>query len=154
MASASSRRAIERAFDAGRPPEALDHMAAGDPELMAYLDMLRRVRSVTTTRRTEGPQIADAQMPAFTAGIRAGIRHHEEAPAPRRARWTMASLTAAALWVAVTAFWVFTAGPDPVDATPVESTWTELEGVRIDAWYDDEQGVTTVWMSESPEDIW
>jgi len=112
----------------------------------AALASLRRLREVSW----ETPEIGDGQFNAFMEGIREGL-------APRRRGrgrfWAAASVSAAALIAAVSAFVVISDEPKKVGATVVESCTTELEGATVNT-YKDEDGDTTIAVTMSKDDIW
>lgn len=117
-----------------------------------YLNSLETVRHfVQDAQAAYRPEIRDAQMPAFMRGIEAGLA--EEAPAKsHKSLWAMLSLVTAALIMALATFSMFT-GPGPVKATEIESLSTDLEGATVE-WFDLDNGVTTVWINVSEEDVW
>ena len=115
-----------------------------------YLASLETVRQFVTATGDAAPAIQDAQMPAFMRGIQDGL---DEAPArSHKSLWAMLSLVTAALIIALATFSMFT-GPGPVKATEIESISTELEGATVE-WFDLDNGVTTVWINVSEEDLW
>jgi len=140
---------IERWFD-GEGPDGdrvqrhVDECAA----CAAHLAQLRTLREggATAARREE---IQDPQFPAFFDGIREAVE------APRRRRgglWALASVSAAALVVAVSLFVMLDGGPQPGAATVIESYSTDLEGATITT-SDSENGVPTVWITVTQDDI-
>ncbi len=115
-----------------------------------HLDILETVRQYTTEVRENTPKIRDEQMPAFMRGIEDALA---EAPVKsHKSLWAMLSLVTAALVMAVATFSIFT-GPGPAKATEIESVSTELEGATVE-WYDMDNGVTTVWINVSEDDVW
>ncbi len=141
---------VERWFDGElRDGSAVERHVAQCPQCrghLASLDVMRKA-SVAGVR---ADSIADAQFPAFLAGIREGVE------APRRGHrriWAALSLTAAALLVALSFFVIFHEGHAPVDATVVESYSTGLDSATITS-YSSDDGVTTVWVTVSKEDVW
>ena len=106
--------------------------------------------AVGETATCEG--IADAQFPAFFDGIQEQVQMPVR-PRGHRKLWAALSLTAAALIVAISAVVVFREGPQPVDATVIESYSTELEGATIRS-YSSDEGVATVWITVSQDDVW
>lgn len=121
------------------------HVAAckGCTAYVADLSLLRDVRTADV------PAISDAQFRSFMDGI-----HEEIAPRPSvwRGFWAMTSLTAAAFVVAFSAFILMRGAPKPVLATEVESISTELDGATVE-WYDNDDGVTTVWVNVAVDDL-
>jgi hypothetical protein len=94
--------------------------------------------------------IADAQLPAFVAGIREGV----EAPRPgRRGFWALASFSAAASIVALSLFSLILLNSQDAVHSSVEAAASDIEGVEIDA-YTDEEGTAVVWVSETGSDAW
>lgn len=115
----------------------------------AHLDRLKRFSAAIAAVRHEAT-IEDAQFGAFMAGI-----HEEIAPKPawRRGFWAMASLSAAALLIALSLWGVFRLGLDPHAMTEVEAMQTELEGASLD-WVPADDGVATLWVNVSEDDTW
>ena len=141
--------AVERWFD-GETSDAEPVMAhvAACPVCAAHLAQLQTLRRGVAALVTH-EEIADAQFPAFVTGIRQGL----ERPPYYRRFWTFASVTAAALIVAVSALLMFTGGSKTVDATVVESCSTEVAGATVTS-YASENGVTTVRVEMSQDDLW
>jgi hypothetical protein len=119
------------------------------PEAAAWHGALEKQRA--GIRAVHDPAvIQDAQFPAFMAGIREGM----ETPQPlfsRRRIYAAVSMAAAALLIALATFAVFTGSPEPVKANEVERVYTELEGATVG--YDQEDGVTTLWVNISRDDV-
>ncbi|MBI5090867.1 MAG: hypothetical protein HZB26_00310 [Candidatus Hydrogenedentes bacterium] len=117
----------------------------------AYLSMLKRLRggAAAVAKREE---IRDPQFHAFMEGIRNRV---EGAPAGRRLGWwTLSSVAAAALIVAIFTFMVVTGGPAAVRAqTTVESASTDLDGATAEV-YSSENGTATVWVNIPRGDVW
>jgi len=83
-------------------------------------------------------------------GIREGI-----APQPRRQSsrwWALASLATASFLISLSVFYIFWGDPATVRATDVEEISTELDGATTD-WYDNEDGMTTIWVHYSGDDL-
>ena len=117
----------------------------------AHTQALTRLREGARAAAADTPVIDDAQFGAFMAGIQAAV---SEEPAPRRFHlWTAASLALAALVIVVALLSVLHTGPGTVQANTVESATTELNGATVD-WYDNKEGVTTVWVKTSGPDVW
>lgn len=99
------------------------------------------------------PEISDAQFDAFLDGVREGL----DAPATRRRPlWAMFSLAAAAIIIALATFLVITDFNGPsrnVEATVVESAYSELQGATVDVEIE-QNGGATVWVNNAPNDIW
>ena len=152
MAKCRRIREVEQWFDGELEGTGeLERHVDGCPECAAHLEELRRFR--TGVAATGAPEaIRDAQFPAFMEGIRERVEYR---PFWRGRLWALASVTAAALIVAVSAFLVLTDGsPERVEATVVESCSTDLEGATVTS-YASETGVTTVWVrTMSQEDVW
>lgn len=120
-----------------------------DEELKGYHDAVLALRRGVASAAI-APEIADGQFNAFMQGIRDGI----ETPAPRHyGVWAAASLAAAALVLVFSALAFFTTGSEPVRAAEVESAITELEGVTIHS-FDNQQGLPTVWVTMPESDLW
>jgi len=104
---------VERWFDGeSREPESVAQHVAGCPQCAAMAARLQRFREGVHAVDVRA-EIASGQFPAFLEGIRQGIE------APRRRHtgvWALASVSAAALIVAVSLFAMFTGGPEPVEA--------------------------------------
>ena len=116
----------------------------------AHLTALERIRAgIQAVRRTEC--IEDAQFSAFMTGIR---REIDETPAPRRGFWAMASLSAAAMVIALTCWSVLRTGFEGPAMTEVEAMETELEGASLEWIPSDKDGVSTLWVNISKEDTW
>ncbi len=95
------------------------------------------------------PEISDGQFGAFMAGIREGVEQPEARPA---SLWAMASLSAAALVLVLSLLAIFSRGAEPVRATEIESVHTELEGVTVE--FNNQQDVSTVWVTMTESDLW
>jgi hypothetical protein len=118
-----------------------------DPE---YQRGLTRMRDAARLSAQDTPQISDGQFNAFMAGIRDAVAE----PAPRAyALWTRLSIAAAALIIVIAVLSVLYPSPEPVKANAVESVSTELNGATVD-WYDNKEGVTTVWVKTQGDDVW
>lgn len=122
--------------------------AASDPQDRRYLTDLARMRQGAQTAAKATPMISDGQFGAFMAGINDAIAE----PAPRRYRlWTSMSVAAAALVIVIALLSILYPSPEPVKANTVESVTTELNGATVD-WYDNKDGVTTVWVKTKGDD--
>lgn len=139
-------------FDGAAAPTApeAEHVAQCDhcSAQVAQWGVLRSAASETAA--CEG--IGEGQFPAFLDGIRDRVQTPVR-PQGHRQLWAALSLTAAALIVAISAVLVFRDGPLPVDATVIESCSTELEGATIRS-YSSDEGVATVWITVSQDDVW
>ena len=94
--------------------------------------------------------IADEQLPAFVAGIREGVE------APRRGHrgfWALASLSTAALIVALSVFSAIMLNSQDAVHSTVDAAASEIEGVEIDT-YMGEDGTAVVWVSDTGSDTW
>ncbi|MBN2308494.1 MAG: hypothetical protein JXR94_05955 [Candidatus Hydrogenedentes bacterium] len=144
-------RRLECWFDGelGSDAEAVQ-AALSQSECQAYLAWLRELREHTRAVAAR-PAINDAQFPAFMAGIRNKL----EAPPRRHAQlWALASLTAAALIVAVSLFLMFNGAGGNGTATVVEAVETQIDGATVNA-YSSDDGSATVWVTEpDEEDAW
>ncbi|NIA15465.1 MAG: hypothetical protein GWP08_15485 [Nitrospiraceae bacterium] len=143
---------VELWFDGeGAPTDPEAAHVAQCPHCAAQVAQWGALRSaVRETAASEA--IADAQFPAFFDGIREQVRTPMR-PRGHRKLWAALSLTAAALIVAISAVVVFRDGPQPVGATVIESCSTELEGATIRS-YSSDEGVATVWITVSQDDVW
>ncbi len=134
------------AFD-GETARRAETPVSTDPEYVAHLTRLRRSAEIAA-RKT--PEISDGQFGTFMAGINAAIAE----PAPRSYRlWTSMSIAAAALIIVIALLSILYPSPETVKANAVESVSTELNGATVD-WYDNKEGVTTVWVKTSRDDVW
>jgi hypothetical protein len=134
------------AFD-GETADPAEATLSGNTGYLAELARIRRGVHVLT-RAT--PEISDGQFDAFMAGIHQGITE----PAPGAYRlWTSVSIAAAALIIVVALLSILYPSPEPVTANTVESVSTDLNGATVD-WYDNKEGVTTVWVKTSGDDVW
>ncbi len=136
--------------EAGNPAAVEAHVEAC-AACRAHVEGLRIVRAgVAAVRRND--EIRDPQLAAFVSGIRERL---EEPPRSRsRSRfWALLSLSAAALIVALSAFFMITNGLGKVDATVVESCGSDLQGATVTS-YSSDNGVTTVWVTASEDDVW
>ena len=95
-------------------------------------------------------EISDSQFPAFVSGIYERV---EPAPKTHRGRWALASLTAAALIVAVSAFLVVRGETPNATATVIENATTEIEGASVH-WTSSEDGDATVWVDVADGEVW
>jgi predicted anti-sigma-YlaC factor YlaD len=141
---------VERWFDGeSREPERVAQHVAECPGCAGLVNRLERWRKGARAV-AEKAEIADAQFPAFLAGVREGI----EAPERRRSGlWAVVSLTAAALLVALSVFAVFT-GPGPAKAhTVVESAETEVEGATVETQDSTEDSSAVIWVHVPRRDV-
>jgi hypothetical protein len=107
-----------------------------------YLAELAQIRRAVQDIAKDTPVISDGQFGPFMAGISAGIAE----PVPRRFHlWTSLSIAAAALVIVIALLSILYPSPESVKANTVESVTTELNGATVD-WYDNKDGVTTVWV--------
>lgn len=124
---------------------------ASCPACTEHIAFLREVRAYTTESAAV-PGIADGQMGAFLDGMWAGV---ETAAPHHRPFWAWLSLSAAALLMALATYFVFTDFNSPdrtVEATVVESAYSELQGASVDVEIS-EDGAATVWVNNAPDDI-
>ena len=142
------RRLIRQAaaFD-GEAAQPAETAVPGDAEYLAQLSRMRHGAELAADRT---PEISDGQFGAFMAGINTAIAE----PAPRGYRlWTSVSIAAAALIIVIALLSILYPSPETVKANAVESVSTELNGATVD-WYDNKEGVTTVWVKTSGGDVW
>ncbi len=143
-----TKRDLEQWFDgetADPDPAVLEQ-----PSTQAYLEDLQQLRDGAQSVAAPAT-IDDAQFPAFMAGIRDQLD-----TAPRRrvgGFWALASVTAAALIVAVSVFLVLNAGGVASTPTVVEATSTAIEGALVESYSSDEGGTATVWITLPERDI-
>lgn len=143
---------IEAYFDGDRSEaEAVESMVRTRPECAEYLEILGMMREGASAQAAQAPGIANAQFAPFMDGIREGIGTKPQGGHGRF--WAVLSLVAAALVMSVATWTMFQAGGEPVKATEVEFTDTELDGATTD-WYVTEDGVTSVRVSISEDDLW
>lgn len=117
-------------------------------ECARYRDELLRVRTALEVVSAQSPQVSDDQFRSFMDGIHDGVDNRSRHP---RGFWALLSLTAAALVIAIATFSVFT-GPGPVKANEVESVSTQLDNATVH-WDNSDDGVTTIWISISEDDV-
>ncbi len=140
---------VERWFD-GESAEAEmveQHLAvcAVCAEHLARLQVIRGGAEAVAVREA----IGEPQLPAFIDGIRERV----ERPVRWRAGfWTLVSLSAGALIVALSTLYLLTGGPQEALATEVESYSTELEGATVTT-YLSEDGTATVWVSMPEKEL-
>lgn len=131
-------------------PTAVERHVGECAECEARARELKAIRGMVNVSR-QPAEIAEAQLPAFLAGIEARI---EGAPRRHTGLWAMASLCAAALLVALSFMFLVSDGPAPVQArTVVESLSTDIDGATTTS-YHDEAGTTTVWINVPDGDMW
>lgn len=134
---------VERWFDGERTESAaIEGHVAACPACATHLAWLREVRAgieTVSVRET----IGTSQLPAFLDGIRGRV---EQPARGHRGFWALASLSVAALVVALAAFTLLTGGPTEVQATEIESIQTDLEGASVTT-YMAEDGTPTVLVS-------
>ena len=139
---------VERWFDGHSAQDMAEHVTACPScrQQLAQLETIRRGVGAVAERE----EVRDAQFAAFYAGIEDRLTGVAR---PHRGLWALASVTAAALLVALSLF-LIAGGMDsePVEATVIESYETELEGASITT-YESENGVTTVWVTMTRDDI-
>lgn len=150
MRDDKSLRDIERWFDGESPaPDAVEDRLARSEPAAAHAAYLRTLRAGAKARSV-APEIRDEQFDAFMSGIRDDI----EAPrtSHHRGFWALASVVAASLIVAVSAFIILSGGTKPVAArTVVEDYSTDLKGATVNVQTND-QGAT-VWIKVTKEDL-
>ena len=140
---------VERWFDGEDSTAAVSEHVRACATCKDHVETLRAMRSAIS-EEAKHEAIGDAQFPAFMAGIR------DQVSAPRgrvAGLWAYASLTAAALVVALSAFVIFSGGPQDVDASVVESATSDIEGAEVDV-YSSENGTATVWVNLTGRDVW
>jgi len=143
---------LERYRDGESPEaEALDvEGLLEDPE---YRDYDASLAALSASAREAMPRaaIADAQLPAFVAGIREGVETPERG---HRGFWALASLSSAAMIVALSVFSVIMLKSQDAVHSTVEAAETAIEGAEIDTYTDEEDGTAVVWVSDTGSDTW
>jgi len=141
---------VEQAFDG-----ALDDRSAVERHRSECAACAAHWQRLATTRAairgTETPAIGDGQLSVFMAGIRDGVAAPDP-PVVRRPWLAMASGLAAAAIVAVATFYVAVGGTEPVQASEVESVYTELDGATVE-WYDAPDGSMTLQVHIAGDDL-
>lgn len=95
------------------------------------------------------PDMSPAQREAFANALQDRLSRGATRRSPF---WAAASLMAAALVVAWSAFVLITGPPAPASATVVEDVKTEMEGVSVS--FTQEDGNATVWVRTEDGDLW
>ncbi|MBP8131277.1 MAG: hypothetical protein KA184_16985 [Candidatus Hydrogenedentes bacterium] len=155
MAKCRRLHQVEAFFDgemAFAPPDVAEH-AASCPVCSRYLAQLRTLRAGAADVATH-ETITDGQFPSFFEGIRERL---DDAPARVWRRfWALASMSAAAILIALALYVLFADFSAPsrrVEATVVESTYSELDGVSIDVQIG-QDGDAVIWVNNAPDDVW
>ncbi len=119
----------------------------------AYRDYDASLAALSSAARESMPrsEIADAQLPAFMAGIREGVETPQRG---HRGFWALASLSTAALIVALSVFSLIMLNSHDAVHTTVEAAASDIEGVEIDTYTDEEDGTAVVWVSDTGSDTW
>jgi hypothetical protein len=148
MRTKRDEQKLERWFD-GEAAEP-DPAVLKRPSTQTHLDALQQLRDAVQSV-TVPATIDDAQFPSFMAGIREQL----ETPVPRRVGgfWALASVTAAALIVALSVYLVVSGGGASTTPTVVEATSTSIEGAHVESYSSDEGGTATVWFTPPERDI-
>lgn len=141
---------IERWFDGelAEGEQVKVHLAIC-PACRDHLALLERMRAAIQSEPV--PTLADAQMPAFLADLRARV---EQKPARGYNLWAMLSAAAAALVVSVSLLSVFSTGPKPIEATVIENVSTDIEGATTESSVSDDGSTATVWVNLPDGDLW
>lgn len=142
---------VERWFDGeAEHGEAVEAHVAGCESCGAFIDGLTQLRSCAQLLAAK-PEIADGQFPAFMQGVREKL----DVPVRRFGRlWALMSLSAAALVVALSTFFVMIGGLRTVDAkTDVELYTTDIQNATV-SYYRSENGTPTVWVNMPDGDMW
>lgn len=154
MAECRRLTQVEAYFDgetAFAPSDVAEH-AASCPVCAGHLEQLRRLRAGVQTAAAR-ETIADGQFPSFLEGIRERL----DTPARGWRRFlAMASVSAAAILIALALYALFSDFSAPsrqVEATIVESTYSELDGVSIDVQIG-RDGDAMIWVNNAPDDVW
>lgn len=119
------------------------------PKCAATVAGLRSLRQ-TAAQMVRHEEIGDGQFAAFMAGVRDGVQVRQRGWGRF---WAFASVAAAALIAAASAFVIISDEPQTVDATVVESCTTDLQGATVST-YEDDGGDTTIAVTMSKDDIW
>lgn len=109
------------------------------PHCAKHLSHLKKLRNAIRSS-PDTHHIQDAQFPTFMQGIQQRKNAYTN---PFKGWWALASLTAAAILVALATVSIFRPQDKPVNATEVESVSTELEGTTVD-WYESDD-IETLW---------
>ena len=152
MASTRWLKKAEALFDGEEQwvPPSERAIVSESAECESHLARLSRIReAVAASARVE--TIGEGQVPAFAAGIQEAL---DARPRSRRGLWAVASLSAAALILALALSSLFSKPVTPVTATEVEWVSTDLEGATVSDWYNAEDGVATVWVEVGEDDVW
>jgi anti-sigma factor RsiW len=143
---------VERWYDGeSHEPETVAEHVHECPACAALLKRMKLFREGIRAVAVRA-EIADPQLSAFTQGIHEGLQR----PVPRRTGlWTVLSLSAAALIVAISLFAVFTGGPAPAVAqhTVVESASTEVEGATVKTQNSTDNKRAVIWVHRPQKDV-
>jgi len=141
-------RKIEQLFDgAGGDTEALHAHRANCRVCSALWSELESLRTAAASVRTE-EGIEDHQMASFTAGIRSRI----EQEAPRHtATWAIASVAVVLIIAILPSIFLWENTGTDTARTYIESCSTDLQGATAFTSYD-ENGIVTVWVSDTKGD--
>ncbi len=139
---------IERYRD-GELPDAAAHDIEEMLEEPAHRAYDASLTALGAAARAAMPraEIADAQLPAFMAGIRDGVETPQRG---HRGFWALASLSTAGLIVALSVFSVIMLNSQDAVHSTVEAATTEIEGAEIDTYTDE----AVVWVSDTGSDTW
>ena len=131
---------IERYLD-GESPDvtAVETHLQQCPDCKKHLHDLKQLRHAVQAT-TDTPEIQDAQLSTFLAGIQ---KARTPQPNPFKGWWALASLTAAALIVALATYSLLQPQDSPVNATEEDATATAIEGENVD-WHEQDD-VMTLW---------
>lgn len=152
MKRQSWQQQMEQYRDGEMPPSDACEIEAllESPEGRNY-DATLEALSAAARQAMPREHIADAQLPAFVAGIREGVEAPERS---HRGFWALASLSTAALIVALSVFSVIMLNSQDAVHSTVEAAASEIEGAEIDTYTDEEDGTAVVWVSDTGSDTW
>ncbi len=150
MGNCSKERRVEAWFDGELHDDSLALHIQECAICADHLSFLREMRGGIEAIDI-APEIRDAQMPSFMAGIRG------ELEAPSRGRnglWAVLSAATAALLVAVSLMSIFSSGPRPVAArSEIQDSFTEIDGATTTTYHSDD-GTATVWVNIPEGEMW
>lgn len=114
-----------------------------------YYGLLQIVRR-GLPRGDSAPRIDEPQFATFMDGISEGIDRQPRNPF--RGFWAFSSLVTAALVIVFALSVIFMPANAPVEATEVETVYTEYDGATVD-WYPSDDGSMTIWVKTTEDDL-
>lgn len=151
MMNRNWQRKVERWHDGELPPSEAEAVARllEQADAQVYREGLEKMAEAARARMPR-QAIADAQFPAFLAGIREAVEVPQRG---YRGFWAALSLSTAALIVALSMFLIFTLDDQAAVHSSVEAATTDIEGASIDT-YSGEDGTAVVWVTVGGSDAW